>query len=149
MTRLTFETYLFVVRLVPTPELDDQSLQKEFTDVGELCVDDGHQRGVDVRESGRSELGLGHGLAKQAATANQVLLNQLANDDAQVPHVDLVDETVDGLFERFPGDALVSQRRLVRDLLLHQAQLGRWDVSPAGFRRQNILLLAFAWLGRG
>ena len=40
-------------------------LENEFSDLGELGVDDGHQGGVDVRESGREGLRLDDGTSQQ------------------------------------------------------------------------------------
>ena len=57
-------------------------------------------------ERGRGRLRLLDGAAQQTAAAHHVLGEQLAHDDADVGDVHLIDETVDGLFERLPGQAL-------------------------------------------
>ena len=76
-----------------------------------LGVDDGHQSGVHVCEGGGGGLRLLDGAAEQAAAPHHVLRQQLPHDDAQVRDVHLVDQTVDGLLERFPGQPL--ERRAV------------------------------------
>ena len=45
-----------VVAPVSALEVEDESLQEELADVGELGVDDGGQGGVHVREGGRGHL---------------------------------------------------------------------------------------------
>lgn len=48
----------FVVSFEAAFEVQDQSLQQKFADVGEFRVDDGQQGCVDVSEGGGSSLGL-------------------------------------------------------------------------------------------
>lgn len=93
-----------------TLELDDQPMQQQLADVWELGVYDGYQCGVHVREGRRSSLRLDDRATQQPAATDYVFAQQLARDHANVVHVHLVDEAVDGLFQRFPRDALIGCR---------------------------------------
>ena len=53
-----------VVPLETALEVEDQPLEKEFTNVGEFCVDDRGEGGVNVGEGGRSGLSQNHALAE-------------------------------------------------------------------------------------
>ena len=70
-----------------------------------------------------------------------VLSEELPDNNANVWAVDLVNETVDGLLERFPGQSLKGHRGLVRDRLLHQPQLGRRNVGTSGPSGQELFHL--------
>ena len=59
-----------------------------------------------MSESRRCRLRLLDGSAQQTATSHHVLREQLPHDDADVGDVHLVDETVDRLLQRLPGQAL-------------------------------------------
>ena len=56
----------------------------------------------------------------------------------EVGYVDLVDETIDTLLERFPRDTLVLLTRLVRNLGLHHPQTGRRDVGATWATTQQL-----------
>ena len=80
-----------------------------------LGIDDGNQRGVNVRKRGGLSLRLDTGLGKQAPTANNVLLEKLQYHFLDVGDIDFVNESVYALLERFPCEALVGEAVNVRD----------------------------------
>lgn len=49
---------------------------------------------------------------------------------SNVGYVDFINESVDRLFECFPGQPLESHAALIRNVLLHHTELRGWDVSP-------------------
>ena len=53
--------------------LQDEAVQQQLADLGELGVDDGGQRGEDGREGGRRHLRFHQAATEQAAAAVQVL----------------------------------------------------------------------------
>lgn len=57
----------FVVSSVAFAEVEDEPLEDELSDLGELGVDDSHHGGVDVGENGRGALSLEHRPRKQAS----------------------------------------------------------------------------------
>ena len=68
--------------------------QQQLSDLRELGVDDGDERGDDGGVGGRRELRLEQGAAEQAAPADEVFGKELGQDVAEVAGVDLVDEAV-------------------------------------------------------
>lgn len=128
----------FIVATKAPLELDDEPVQQELPDAGELRVDDGHQRRIDVRESRRRVLRLNDGATEQTATANDVLLEQVARDDADVVDVHFVDEAVDGLLQCLPGNPLVRRRVLIGDFCLEQSKLCRRNVGATSSGGQNV-----------
>jgi len=54
-------------------------------------------------------------LAKQTATTDEVFAKELGDHELDVGSVDLVDQTVDRLLQRFPSHTLVFPRLLVGD----------------------------------
>ena len=83
----------------------------------------------------RSHLGLHHGPREETASANHVLSEKLGQDVLDVGGVNLVDETVDGLFQRVPGHALILRACLVSLLGHHLRQLERRDVRATRLAR--------------
>ena len=86
-----------VVPLEASLEIEDEPLQEELPDVGELCVDDGGQGGVDVSEGRGGGLGLNDTLAEKTSTTDDVLRKELSYDHCNVGTVHFVNQTVDGL----------------------------------------------------
>ena len=122
-----------VAAAVRAPEADEDALQQELAVLGELGVEDGDERRVDVREPGRRELGLHERAAEEAAAADEVELEQLRDDRPDVPHVYLVHEAVDALAQRLPGQSLELGRPLVlvRHLLPQRREFERRHVDAA------------------
>ena len=111
-----------VVALERTAELEHYTLQQELAHLWEFRVDDGYKGGVHVREAGRGELCLHQGTAEQAATADEVLLEELGDDIADVHDVHFVDDAIQRLAQRLPCLALVRGRTLVVGVGLHAGQ---------------------------
>ena len=122
-----------VAAAVRAPEADEDALQQELAVLGELGVEDGDERRVDVREPGRRELGLHERAAEEAAAADEVELEQLRDDRPDVPDVYLVHEAVDALAQRLPGQSLELGRPLVlvRHLLPQRREFERRHVDAA------------------
>ena len=159
-----------VVPLEAPLEVEDEPLEQQLPDVRELGVDDRRQGRVHVGEGGGGSLGLmriiiiiahpfslssciilssikslpvylDDALAQQTPTTDNVLREEFPDDDGDVGTVHFVDQTVDGLLERLPGQPLVRLAALVRDVLLHHPQLGGRDVGATGLRGQQLVLL--------
>jgi len=74
--------------------------------LGKFCVDNGDHSGVDGSERQTGSLGLHDASAEETTATDEILTEQLGNDVLDVGNIDLVDQTIDGLFEGFPGHAL-------------------------------------------
>jgi hypothetical protein len=130
-----------VVSLEAFSELHNQTTHKEFTNLGQLGVDNCCHGGIDRCEWQTGSLGLHDRSTKQTATTDQILPKQLRDDKLDVGSVDLVDQTVDTLLERLPRHALILLARLIRDLCLQRAQSRGWDICSAGSHREELLVL--------
>lgn len=95
-----------VVTLEGLAELDNEAVDQQLPDLGKFCVDDGDHGGVDGGKGQTGSLGLHDTAAEETTAADEVLAEQLGDNVLDVGDVDFVDQTVDGLFEGFPGHAL-------------------------------------------
>ena len=59
-----------VVPPVALPEAEDQAFEHEFSDLGELGVDNGNHGRVHVGEDGGGTLGLEHGAGQETPEQN-------------------------------------------------------------------------------
>jgi hypothetical protein len=118
----------FVVSLERFAELDDQSGQQQVSDLRKFRVDNRRHRSVDRCKGQTGRLRLHDGTAEQAPSSNQVFSKQLGNDELDVGDVDLVDQTIDRLFQSLPCHTLVLLARLIRNLRLQCTESGRGNV---------------------
>lgn len=96
----------FVISLVGLAELNNQPVNEQFSNLGQLGVDDCSHGSIDRGEGQTSSLSLHDATAEQTTSSDQVLGKQLGDNMLDVGDVDLVDQTVDGLFQSLPGHAL-------------------------------------------
>jgi hypothetical protein len=110
------QAHSLVIALERLPELDDEPREKQLTDLRQLRIDDcGHRRVYRCKwQTGR--LSFHDTPTEQAPAAHQVLPKQLWDDEFDIRHVDLVDETVDRFLERLPCHALILLARFIGDL---------------------------------
>jgi hypothetical protein len=94
--------------------LADKSSDEQLSNLREFGVYDSHQCREDGCERQAGRLGLHNAPAEQAATTDEVLLEQLRDDILDVRHVHSVDDTSDALPQRIPTEALIFIGRLVR-----------------------------------
>ena len=78
-----------VVAPVAALEVEDESLEEQLADVGELGVHHGRQGSVHVREGRGGHLRRDGGLAEDTPAAHHVLREELPHDDADVGRIDL------------------------------------------------------------
>ena len=121
----------FVVALERATELQDDALEHQLAELGELSVDDRDERGEHRGEVRGRHLGLHHRAGEEASAPDHVLREDLREDVLDVGRVHLVHQTVDGLLQRVPCHALVLRSRLVRLLRHHLRELEGRDIGPA------------------
>jgi hypothetical protein len=105
-----------VIPLVTLPELHDQPLDQELSNLRQLRVYNRRHRRIDGCEGQTRRLRFHDRSTKQASSSDQVLAKQLRHDVLDVRRVDLVDQTVDTLLQRLPRHALILLARLIGDL---------------------------------
>lgn len=85
-------------------------------------VHNGDHGGVDGSKRQTGSLGLHDASAKETTATDEVLAEELRNNVFDVGNVDLVDQTVDGLFQSLPSHALeLAGLRIVADFSLESA----------------------------
>mmetsp|Transcript_52396 Transcript_52396/g.138391 ORF Transcript_52396/g.138391 Transcript_52396/m.138391 type:complete len:517 (+) Transcript_52396:598-2148(+) len=121
-----------VIPLVGAAELQDHAPDEQVSHLRKLGVDDGDQRGEDVREPRRRHLRPDDRPDENPPASHQVLLEELLDEVLDVGHVDLVHQAVDALPQRLPGLPLKLRARLVLDVLLQPGHLKGRDIHAAG-----------------
>jgi hypothetical protein len=81
--------------------------------------------------------------AEQPSATDQILPKELGNDELDVGHIDLVDQTVDGFLQSFPCHTLVFFAVLIRYLRLQRAQSSWWYVCAPRSHIQQFFILSF------
>jgi hypothetical protein len=109
-----------------------QAIDQQLADLRKLGVDNGDHSGVDGSKRQTGSLGLHDASAKETTATDEVLAEQLGNDVFDVGDVDLVDQTIDGLFQSLPSHALeLARLRIVSDFGLKSAQPGWRDIGSS------------------
>jgi hypothetical protein len=116
------QTDSLVVTLESLAELYDQAVDQQLADLREFGVDDGDHGGVNGSKRQTGSLGLHDASTKETTATDEVLAEQLRNDVFDVGDVDLVDQTIDRLFQSLPSHALeLAGLRIVADFSLKSA----------------------------
>ena len=124
-----------IVALKRAAELQDDALQHQLAELGELGVHHRDERGEHRGELRGRHLGLHHRTREEASAPDHVLREELREDVLDVGRVHLVHQTVDRLLQRVPCHSLVLRSCLVRLLRHHLRQLERRDIGAAGSAR--------------
>lgn len=133
-----------VVTLEGLAELYDQAVDQQLADLRKLGVDNGDHGGVDGSKRQTGSLSLHDASAKETTATDEVLGEQLGNDVFDVGNVDLVDQTVDGLFESLPGHALeLAGLRIVTNLSLKSAQPGWRHICSSRAHGEQACIFGF------
>ena len=109
------EANCLVVSLERLAETQDEPLDKQFADLGQLGVANRSQASIDGREGQTGMLGLQQTLAKQTAATDEVLAKEFGDYKLDVGSVNLVDQTVDRLLQCLPSHTLVFSGLFVGD----------------------------------
>jgi hypothetical protein len=121
-----------VVTLEGLAELYDQAVDQQLADLRKFGVDNGDHGGVDGSKWQTGSLSLHDASAEETTATDEVLAEQLGDNVFDVGDIDLVDQTVDGLFQSLPGHALeLGGLGIVADLGLESAQPGWRDICSS------------------
>lgn len=76
-------------------ELDSETCQQKSTHVGQLCVDDRSNSGIDRSESYTGRLCLHEATAEETTATDEIFTKEVRDNHFDVAGVDLVDQTID------------------------------------------------------
>ena len=97
-----------VVSLVRLLELSEGSVNDELDDLWQFGVDCCKEGSIDMREARAGHLCLHDCPCQQASSSDQVLIEQLHDNVADVLHIDLVNDSVDTFPKHLPHILLMS-----------------------------------------
>jgi hypothetical protein len=122
-----------VIALESLAELNDQAVDQQLADLRKFGIDNGDHGSVDGSKGQTGSLSLHDASAKETAATDKILAEQLWNNVFDVGNVDLVDQTVDRLFQSLPCHALeLAGLWVVANFSLEGAQPGWRHIGSSG-----------------
>jgi hypothetical protein len=100
------KAHAFVISFECFSELHYKSIDQKLSNLRKFGIDDCSHSSIDWREWQTRCLSFHNTATEKSSTSDQILIEQFRNDVFYVRDVDLVDQSVNGLFEGFPRHAL-------------------------------------------